>query len=508
MAHYKQPEITDIFWASNEGFKRGRDPLGIQNSSIATYSTLLPGLTNLTRHIRYYSLYCWLLKEYDDWEKQTPNTLLHQYNFIRRAELAMALIMQDQGIGAVVGALFVSQDKCKIDDNDIYNIADGADFGSKEIYWTYKSGAFGQYYLGSLTYYDLVKVEKDRFYLRDKGKELASALINSVEEDTRALFIKCIKEGRMSKADIERLLPLALHKTKIDSEEWKYLNNLLTKEDKESQYRRDTLYLFLRGIKNGEKVADFPKNRFFNAPKEDNIPASFGWYFYYLCECLHYCLDTIFCLILYSIHDLQNPPLNNLTEDVTERILSHLGNATSFKTIDDYRKTISTDIPTLYEETRDFCNEHEYPNAASHAITLLLRLYTEFENNTKAILEFETKNNLHELRGILNRGMNFCVKHYLSTDLASYVKSLVVKIMQEHTIAAIAKMGSSNSDLRKFVIEDGRIYLVEQRFPVETSPRINSLYDFLKDLGYIDSKDERDTITDIANSFIDAYGKE
>ena len=61
MAQYKQSDITHIFWASNEGFKAGRDPLGIENSSVATYSTLLPGLTNLTGHIRYYSLYCWLL---------------------------------------------------------------------------------------------------------------------------------------------------------------------------------------------------------------------------------------------------------------------------------------------------------------------------------------------------------------------------------------------------------------------------------------------------------------
>lgn len=35
MAQYKQSEITNVFWASNDGFKGGRDPLGIQNSSIA-----------------------------------------------------------------------------------------------------------------------------------------------------------------------------------------------------------------------------------------------------------------------------------------------------------------------------------------------------------------------------------------------------------------------------------------------------------------------------------------
>ena len=57
---YKEP-----FWAENSGFMTGRDPLGIQNSSISVYGRLLPGMTNLTQRLRYYGINCWLLKEYD-----------------------------------------------------------------------------------------------------------------------------------------------------------------------------------------------------------------------------------------------------------------------------------------------------------------------------------------------------------------------------------------------------------------------------------------------------------
>jgi hypothetical protein len=64
---------------------------------------------------------------------------LHQYNFIRRAELAMALIMKDQNVGSVVGALFVSQGRYKQKEDGIYDIADGADYESKDKYWTVKS---------------------------------------------------------------------------------------------------------------------------------------------------------------------------------------------------------------------------------------------------------------------------------------------------------------------------------------------------------------------------------
>lgn len=110
MPQYNINNITDVYWASNEGFKSGRDPMGIQNSSVATYSVLLPGLTNLTGHIRYYSLYCWILDEYNRLDKLSPQKV-HQYDFMRRFELAMAILMNGEGMRAVVGANFVYYDK-------------------------------------------------------------------------------------------------------------------------------------------------------------------------------------------------------------------------------------------------------------------------------------------------------------------------------------------------------------------------------------------------------------
>ena len=133
MPQFKQIDITNIYWASNDGFKGGRDPMGIQNSSVATYSKLLPGLTNLTGHIRYYSIYCWLLDEYDQLDKKGEVTL-HQYNFIRRSELAMALLMKNAGVRSVVGALFVAQGNYKFVEEGVYDLADGADYESEKKY--------------------------------------------------------------------------------------------------------------------------------------------------------------------------------------------------------------------------------------------------------------------------------------------------------------------------------------------------------------------------------------
>jgi hypothetical protein len=165
MAQFKYEEVSKLYWAVNDGFKTGRDPMGIQNSSVVTYAELLPGLTNLTAHIRYYSIYCWILNEYDNLEK-TNRTKIHQYNFIRRAELAIAFIMKNAGENGVVGADFAYRTGAA----SVYKLSDGGDYESRIKYWKFKTGAFGQYYLGSLINLELVKTEDYRFYLRNKGK--------------------------------------------------------------------------------------------------------------------------------------------------------------------------------------------------------------------------------------------------------------------------------------------------------------------------------------------------
>ena len=462
MPQYKQSDITTPFWATNDGFKGGRDPMGIQNSSVATYSRLLPGMTNLTGHIRYYSLYCWLLNEYDKLE-------IHQYNFIRRAELAMALIMKNQNIGSVVGALFVSQERYNLIEEGLYDLADGGDYDSKDKYWTYQTGAFGQYYLGSLIYYELVKIEEGRFYLRDKGKSLASAFRKSVDEDARDLFIDCIVEGSLAEDEIEELLPLGLNRIEVNSAEWVALNHLLT----------------------------------MNADKDDEYDASFGWYFYYLCEAFHYCIESVFCLILNELSDLHNPSTKVLVEDIKEKMLSYMDEEMGYSSIDEWRQNVDGKIEEMFDKLKEYIYVKDYTQAAVQSLKLLLRLQNEYELNKENIIAFQNENDLNRQRGILSEGLKSYVPLHSKLSIDKYIVSIVHQIMQEHTIIAIGKMGNTDTDLRKFIFEDGRAVLVEIRYPTATSPRIGSLYNFLQDLSYIDSDGQ---LTDIAYNYIQNYG--
>lgn len=506
MPQYKQSDITNIYWATNDGFKVGRDPMGIQNSSISTYACLLPGLTNLTGHIRYYSIYCWLLSEYDKFEQEN-DIEIHQYNFIRRAELAMAFIMKGKGINSVVGANFISQNRYNLIEGGMYDLANGGDYHSKDKYWTFKSGAFGQYYLGSMIYFELIKLEQGRFYLRDKGKKLANAVCTSVAGNVRDLFLECIKDGSLAKKEIDDLKPLALNQLIVESDEWNLLNKLLTKQDNNgSTLRRETMLLMLQDIEEGVTLDKFVENRFLHYDKNHYTDASFGWYFYYLCEAFHYCIETIFCLILNEIDSLHNPPIGLFMDKISRDILTYMEEKTLYNSLDECRLDyIDDDIPEMLYWLKSSIRDGEYAQAVSRAIVVLLRLYNELERNKEDILNFEHKNYLTKQRGILSEGLHSYVSNHLNLSPTEYVTTIVKQVMDEHTIVAIGKMGNSNVDLRKFILEDGCLVLVEVRYPNETNPRIGSLFNFLQDMKYLTEDNE---LTDIAYQYIDSYGEE
>ena len=95
------------FWGAPIRYSTGRDHLGMQATSVATYSYLVPGLTNLTQRARYFSFYPWLVEKYAE---KIHSTSRAEFNkFIRRGELlyAFVTILSDQEQRAVVGNFFV-----------------------------------------------------------------------------------------------------------------------------------------------------------------------------------------------------------------------------------------------------------------------------------------------------------------------------------------------------------------------------------------------------------------
>lgn len=192
------------FFGERLSFVRGLDPLGLQNTSDATFSMLLPGLNNVTGRIRYYSFYCWLLDEYS---KQSGDTNpSEQHKFIRRAEyiIALASLYFIGDVSNIPGSLYASTQITKNPDN-VHYLQSGTykpDGTTKNTYWQYPQGAFGQYYFGSLSDMGLVSRRNNdadifvRSNSRDNlisGEDLAKAFDANLTAENKNTFFSALK---------------------------------------------------------------------------------------------------------------------------------------------------------------------------------------------------------------------------------------------------------------------------------------------------------------------------
>ena len=336
---------------------------------------------------------------------------------------------------------------------------------------------------------------------------MAQAVKDSVDEEIRSLMLECITEGGLSEEEITRLLPLGLNAINPNSSEWIFLNNLLTKEDSNGlTLRRETVYLMLTACESEVPISNFVTHIFLEYKQlRRSSPAAFGWYFYYLCEALHYGIESIFCYVLDCIDKFQNPPVSVLLDNAVDDLVMLLNDEQQYKSIDEWIKDYHAEIEWQLSEVKRLVKGQDYAKSVIESLKLFWLLDQEFQQNQTAMMDFEQKYDLVRQRGILSEGLKDYVERYVSLPIRTYLEKVLRQVMNEHTFVAIKKMGNSYLDLRKFILENGCAILVEMRYPNETNPRIESLHNFLVDLGYLKIDN---TTTPIAKKFLSEYGKE
>lgn len=484
--------------------------MGIQNSSITVYGLLLPGLTNLTGRLRYYSFYCWLLYEYTKEYRKSglERTVRDQQNYIRRAELAMAFLMEGRGSKSVVGSMHVDARAYSLV-RGFYDLKSSADFDynpEHDKYWKYSTGAFGQYYLGSLINLELVYVYEDSFKVLERGEKLAEAFIKSVSEKDRELFLTSVREGCLSKDDIDDLEEICLDMIIVGSPEWKMLNDILVNKDLSgSSFRRDSIYMMLNSIKHNVDVKRFPTTMFLEYEKGD-IEAVLGWHYYYLCEALHYCIETIFWMILSNASRRNYCPIDSFLDMCQSSILKKQYDLSGFfnNTLSEVVLVYDKDVVKRLDELVATVRTGNYEEASSKAVELIMCLYNQVSSMKSTYQLFEREYGINQQFGFLTGFIKRYVENNLNYDVSTFVRNVLRQVMADHTTSACRKMGRGQSDLRKFLLEDGMVVLVEIWKPQFTNPRTDSLVAFLEDLSYV--KDGM--VTEIGEKFIDEYEKQ
>ena len=505
----------------------GLDQLGLQGVPEATFQKLLHGLNNVTGRIRYYAFYCWLLDQYMEGvggqyaEKGASEDPALQKRFIRAGEFIMSLIGQhpDLQLTNIPGSTFAQ----KLWEDDpkgpfdlgaaIYN----AEGGTNNSYWKYSSGAFGQYYLGSMRDMRLVQLsaEDTQLFLRTpkeegatwvSGKELAEAFAESVGEKAEALFIQAIRDEQISREVLDevsgRFRPDGIPKGSLEHD---LLSRMLGQADDplqaglegESRLRASTIRLFLSKQEDmqGDAVGFWkePYRRFTALAylegaklEEENSGAWFGWYHYMFNELWQFSCNALLSVMLRSLRDdwhgmaRKEAWVNQLASHVEQRLLSESGAS---------QLTLNAAI-TAHDAQQEWDYVGQIFNRASTveatavaAVRLILTLVNRNADSFERLQDFDGRV-IQKADQSPVRKLEHLIAEFGERPIQKFIAHFMDRhIVMRHHEVAIRKMRGRSQSTQKFSFESGWVRYLRPMEAAFMGPRLPSLQHFLADLG-------------------------
>jgi hypothetical protein len=523
MAVLQKGQSNPLFWGSTINIITGLDPLGLQVTSEATYSALLPGISNLTNRLRYYGFYCWLLHFY--FQKEQKGNSSEQYRFIRRAELMIAIIMKSQRkeILQITGSTFAAN-LLDNDHSDIFDLAEGADKeeGKTKVYWKYPSGAFGQYYYGAMHALSLVasamneegdviyKITEPNPRQKVSGKQLAEAFDATLPIEIKTLFYSNIKKGRLDIKDAPILIKyFAIEKINPLSEEWKlYAQMLLDKDDPSQEtedyftfHRKQTILSLLESVKSEKNKLDWYNflldcyRKQLGYPSSSSQQTQIGWYCYHINEYWQYACGTVFWSVLqylYSLHREQYLP--SFIKEFSNSIIDEINRDIDITSSDSVNKLFDLikkcwKEEDLIVEIDESIRKTEPYLAAKYGFLLLFQLYINNVHQLHELKAYSSRNQMirdgNSFDGLID------LSNSTNLSLQEFIEQfLIKKIIYRHQMVALRKMGYGTQSTHKFFIEDQFIRFIDVFPPRNTSPRMYALCNLLFDLGVIDENNE------------------
>ena len=508
----KNGAILGPYWGKSIAPRTGRDQLGMQASSVATYALLLPGLTNQTQRIRYYSYYCWLLNKFAYTFRDKATVTFRK--FIRRAEIlfAFSTLLSDANQRGVPGSLFVRSYVNKYgwpqEDRDL-DIASFADKESgRRTYWQHAGGAFEQYYLGPLIRIRLIEqVQGDqrRLGLTNIGSKLAQAFENTLTDRNCRIVLDAIEDGRISLRDLKGIsAEFNCYSLVIETDETKILTDLLFRSQAagRDEFRRQSIILLLECVLAADKIEHVEEflNSVYYGTTSDKRDIDFGvskhsiemWVFYRISEYCHYSFETIFrwlltylisegswnsvpvCaasfkeLVLRDINQLL-PDLNNIESDTP---ISDI--VTRLKKYNDGKWSDVGSPDWLLSSDRKDCG-------VAACVLAILALASRHYEDLKDFLslsrqyDFLREGNIIEVLSQclspMDKTFNAFVEHVLMQDIVS-----------RHLSVAYRKIHERRLNTLKLSYENNALMGIQDFKVPWTRPRVSSLMQFLKDL--------------------------
>lgn len=500
------------YWGKHRNIKLGLNQLGIRNITELMYATLLPGLNNVSSRIRYYSFYCWIIGKF--YENKISADSLKFKQYIRSAEYLLALInatLEDPtGVPGINYALACKEKGVEIDlHKDIYN-----DDGTTEhTYWANPGGILAQYYIASLIDMGIVgrnEVDGNLFNISKEGdfitgKKLADVFEQSVSNSSLT-FLELLNSHRP--IDFSELEPLKRDfdmKVFHNKEEQQLLIEFLLQNDyprlviNNSSHRSTTIKFVLEHLsKTAQELSgqSFSKHIYDNYVLNCSDITYWGWYAYYLDDQWQYWATKIFCEVLNRLKDkgVTGPSVcaEEFAVEVTTEVVSSMhGEGLSLRQFIERL----TDVNTSDQITEAF--------------TSLFLLYkSNVQHIDSSSINYQKLNLKDE---------NFCdferlINRWIDDNVEDFIKHYIIEeIVYKHYRVSLRKLHQTGLATQKFIIEDGRLRYIDGWFSTFTSPRIDTLKQFLRDLELIKEEDGLWTLTssgkDLLNKLQNEHAK-
>jgi len=494
--------------------KNGLDPLGMQNTSVALYQRLLPGISNVTLRMRYYGYYAWLSWVYANRIGDTDPKSWQR--FIRRAEALFALISQKRG--GESGVAGVQWAERTLDEADAGNVlfADDAEPGSPTYYLKQAWGAYGAAYGSQLFEMGiLASVPGHEVPVPSPtvGEPIAKAFDEALGELSEKLF-EAIQRGSIALVELDELASLTPSEINAEGEERELYQRILFGEaglDREQDLnRRKTLFLILELAQQLGYAPNVNDVRWalYAECKTDGAPITLSeglqdhqkrWSLYQTNDLSHICFET---LLKFTLDILEGypagVPLARLIDEAVDDILSISDPAPEtwqsfLDAIDLAQNALSDDDPnaeyplsqTVMRAARQdtVCD----PEGAWAAIRLL------------AILHKRTKPSFGDLKNELGTfdpmafrsaltEITFLEKHISEPFRDTLAKLLEERVLRRHLQIALRKLRFQGDYTYLLEPDDGKVRLREKDGPVFTNPRLGPTLTFLKDIHLLDEK--------------------
>lgn len=488
-------------WTKTGSWTLGRDPLGMQATSVRMYRNLVPGLTNVTNRLRYYSFYCWVVQLYEKTKHTSED--LEWRKFIRRAEALYALAcyvvnpQESQGMG---GGIWANDESRKLT-TDSYDLTPYTDSpGQSGQYLKAPRGNFGQFYIASMVEVGLLTPTTGSIPIvsEDLGRKMANAFSETIGNVTDAIE-EAILKGAISREGLIKIGRTA-HPSNIEphSNEMSQLRDYVLarnlNDGKKGDARRSSAWLALDLMSKGVSFNndhDF-RRAFYNRSLPDGTPyLAEGviidrWQAFQANEFCHISLEMLLNgLLSWQSRkypdglDPQKLILDFLSGFLPQTIDPFETQALSISReyIGREEELSSTILPALLDPAQS-----ENKNALVAAVNLILTLWGRWstpENKLRDIISYYAGENGKSLTGVL-----LTLDRHASKTLPEVLHELIrLHILTNHLAIAGYKLSNTGSFTYHFTLTDGVVADGRPSVYGFTNPRMGNLVRFLEDAG-------------------------